>query len=118
MKQDMETFLELVLEVRIGELIRGGDDKRYEASGVCMKDDYLHIIFDNDQHLLRLKADWRQRGEEPVLLDLKGTGAGYEDITYQSSASRWYCLIEAAETKPGVYMPRVDEFDESFVFIE
>ena len=117
MKQDMATFLELVLEVRISELIRGGDDKRYEASGVCLKDDYLHIIFDDDPRLLRLKPDWRQQGEEPVLLDLKGTGAGYEDITYQSSANRWYCLIEAAETKPGVYMPRVDEFDESFAFI-
>jgi hypothetical protein len=51
-------------------------------------------------------------------LDLKGTGAGYEDITYQSSTNHWYCLIEAAETKSGVYMPRVDEFDESFNFIK
>ena len=117
MKQDTATLLELVLEVRISELIRGGDDKRYEASGVCMKDDYLHIIFDSDTRLLRLKPDLRQPGEKPVLLELKGTGAGYEDITYQSSANRWYCLIEAAETKSGVYMPRVDEFDESFAFI-
>ena len=101
MKQDTATFLELVLEVRIGELIRGGDDKRYEASGVCLKDDYLHIIFDSDTRLLRLKPDLRQPGEKPVLLELKGTGTGYEDITYQSSANRWYCLIEAAETKSG-----------------
>ncbi|MCU0628104.1 MAG: hypothetical protein MUE45_01255 [Methanoregulaceae archaeon] len=48
---------------------------------------------------------------------MKGTGAGYEDITYQSSTHRWYCLIEAAETKSGVLMPRVDAFDESFAFI-
>jgi hypothetical protein len=117
MKQDTATLLELVREVRIGELIRGGGHKRYEASGVCLKDDYLHIIFDDDPRLLRLKPDWRQQEEEPVLLDLKGTGAGYEDITYQSSSHRWYCLVEAAETKSGVYMPRVDEFDESFIFI-
>ena len=57
-------------------------------------------------------------GEEPVLLELKGTGAGYEDITYQSSTRRWYCLIEAAETESGVSMPRIDEFDESFAFIK
>ena len=67
---------------------------------------------------MRIRPDWHQTGEEPVLLELKGTGAGYEDITYQSSTRRWYCLIEAAETESGVSMPRVDEFDESFAFIK
>jgi hypothetical protein len=118
MKQDMATFLELVQEVRIGELLKGAGDKHYEASGIHLKDGYLHIIFDDDPRLLRIRLDWRHAGEVPVLLDLKGTGAGYEDITYQSSTNRWYCLIEAAETKSGVYMPRVDEFDESFAFIK
>lgn len=118
MKQETATFLELVLEVRIGELLKGAGDKRYEASGIYLKDDFLHIIFDNDPHLLRLKLDWHHVGVEPVLLDLNGTGAGYEDITYQSSTNRWYCLIEAAETRSGVFMPRIDEFDESFTFIK
>ncbi|MDD1696806.1 MAG: hypothetical protein LUQ36_00425 [Methanoregula sp.] len=118
MKQDTVTFLELVQEVRIGELLKGTCDTRYEASGVHLKDDYLHIIFDHDPRLLRLKLDWSHASEEPVLLDLHGTGAGYEDITYQSLTKRWYCLIEAAETKSGVYMPRVDEFDTSFAFIK
>jgi len=118
MKQDTVTFLELLHEVRIGELLKDAGDNRYEASGVHLKDGYLHIIFDNDPRLLRLKLDWQHAGEEPCLLDLKGTGAGYEDITYQPSTNRWYCLIEAAETKSGVYMPRVDAFDESFAFIK
>ena len=110
-------FLDLVQEVRIGELLKGDGDKRYEASGVCEKDGFLHIVFDNDPHLLRIRPDWHQAGENPALINLKGTAAGYEDITYQSSAGRWYCLIEAAETKSGVSMPRVDAFDESFAFI-
>ena len=118
MKQDDAMFLELIREVRIGELLKGDGDKRYEASGVCEKDGYLHIVFDDDPHLLRISADLSHAGEEPVLLDLKGTGSGYEDITYHSSAGRWYCLIEAAETKSGVFMPRVDAFDESFAFIK
>ena len=117
MKQDDAIFLDLVREVRIGELLKGDGDKRYEASGVCEKDGYLHIVFDNDPHLLRIRPDWHQAGEDPALLDLKGTATGYEDITYQSSTGRWYCLIEAAETKSGVSMPRVDVFDESFAFI-
>jgi len=117
MKQDDAMFLRLVREVRIGELLKGEGDKRYEASGVCEKDGYLHIVFDDDPHLLRIRADLSHAGEEPVLLDLKGTGSGYEDITYHSSAGCWYCLIEAAETKSGVSMPRVDAFDESFAFV-
>jgi hypothetical protein len=118
MKQDSATLLELVLEVRINELLKGAGDKRYEASGVYLKDDYLHIIFDDEPHLLRIRLDWQRAKEEPVLLELRDSGEGYEDITYHSSTNRWYCLIEAAETKSGIYMPRVDEFDESFTFIK
>lgn len=118
MKQDDAIFLDLVQEVRIDELLKGDGDKRYEASGVCLKDGWLHIVFDDDPHLLRIRTDWQQAGEKPALINLKGTADGYEDITYQSSSGRWYCLIEAAETKRGVSMPRVDEFDESFAFIK
>ena len=117
MKENGGTVLELVQEARISELLKDAGDKRYEASGVHLKDGYLHIIFDDNQSLLRIRADWWHVGAEPFFLDLKGTGDGYEDITYQPSTKRWYCLIEAAETKSGAYMPCIDEFDESFVFI-
>jgi hypothetical protein len=117
MKEDTETVLELVQETRIGELLKGAEKKHYEASGVHLKDGYLHIVFDDTSRLLRIRPDWHNAGEEPHLLELKGTGTGYEDITYQSSTCRWYCLIEAAETESGVSMPRVDEFDDSFGFI-
>jgi hypothetical protein len=117
MKPDANIVLELVQEARIGDLLKGASDKRYEASGVHLKDGYLHIVFDDEPTLLRLRADWLHAGEEPELLELKGAGSGYEDITYQSSTNRWYCLVEAAKTKSGNYMPRLDEFDESFAFI-
>ncbi|MCU0630713.1 MAG: hypothetical protein MUF37_06145 [Methanoregulaceae archaeon] len=113
-----EEFLELIQETKIRELLKDASRERYEASGVCLKDDYLHIIFDDSPLLLRLRRDWWCDGEGPSLLDLDGTGAGYEDITYQSSTSRWYLLIEAAKTDSGAFMPRVDEFDESFAFIK
>jgi hypothetical protein len=118
MKQDKATVLELVQEARISELLKGAGGKRYEASGIFLKDGWLHIVFDDTPRLLRIRPDWSQSGEEPILLDLKGTGSGYEDITYQPSASRWYCLIEAAERTSGVFMPRVDAFDESFAFMK
>jgi hypothetical protein len=118
MKPDSVTVLELVQEARISEFLKDPGDKRYEASGVHLKDGYFHIIFDDDPHLLRLRPDWLQADEAPELLDLQGTGAGYEDITFRSSTNCWYCLIEAAETKSGDTMPRLDEFDESFAFIK
>jgi len=62
MKQDTTMFLELVREVRISELLKGAGDERYEASGVCLKDGYLHIIFDDKPHLLRIRLDWLHGG--------------------------------------------------------
>ena len=112
------TFLELVQEARIRDLLEGAGEKRYEASGVYLKDGYLHVIFDDTPRLLRIRPDWLHAGEEPDLLDLRETGAGYEDITYQSSTDRWLCLIEAAETESGVYLPCIDEFDRSFAFMK
>jgi hypothetical protein len=117
MRQDEAAFLELVREARIGDLLKGSGGTGFEASGVHLKDGYLHIIFDDSSRLFRLRSDWWLNGEDPVFLDLKGTAAGYEDITYHPSTRRWYCLIEAAETKPGTLTPRVDEFDQTFVFI-
>ena len=64
--------------------------------------------------MLRLRPDWRQSAEPAVLLDLNGSSAGYEDLTYQPETKTWYCLIESVERKPGVFMPRIDEFDEAF----
>lgn len=116
MKQDTPAMLELVDEIAIKDLL-GGRGKRFEASGVAVKDGYLHIVFDDRPQLLRMPTDWRSAGEEPALLDLKDTMGGYEDIAFDAAGGLWYCLIEAAETGAGMLQPRVDEFDESFAFI-
>ena len=118
MKNDAAVELDLVREAKISDLFKASKDKRYEASGVHLKDGYLHIVFDNLPHIMLLRPDWYQATEEPNVLVLKGKGAGYEGITYQPETRRWYCLIEAAKKKSGKYMPRVDVFDETFGFIE
>ncbi|MDD1709455.1 MAG: hypothetical protein LUQ37_00935 [Methanoregulaceae archaeon] len=117
MNPDNGSFLELVYEARIGDLLKGSEKKHFEASGIYLKGGYLHIIFDDEPSLLRIRPNWLQIDEEPYLFPLKSTGAGYEDITFQSSTGRWLCLIEAVKTKSDVYMPLIDEFDESFSFI-
>ena len=76
MKRDTMTFLELVREVRIGELLKSSGDERYEASGVCLKDGYLHVIFDDNPHLLRLRADWHNAEEAACPTGFEGNGSG------------------------------------------
>jgi hypothetical protein len=115
---DQPVLLELVCESKISELLREETPNRYEASGVHFKDGYLYVVFDDAPHILRIRPDWTLGEEAPALIETQGEGIGYEDITYQPFEHRWYCLIEASETKPGHFKPRVDEYDESFRFIQ
>lgn len=117
MTQDTAIFLELVREVKISDLLHVPDKKRFEASGVYLKDNALHIIFDDNCCLLRVRPDWLCDGDAPSMVDLRGTATGYEDLTYHPSAGRWYCLIEATERKGGLLMPRIDIFDEGFSYL-
>jgi hypothetical protein len=110
--------LDLVRESKISELVKGGTRRRYEASGVHFKDGYLYVVFDDEPNVLRIRPDWDASGEAPTLIDTHMRTTGYEDITYQPFEKRWYCLIEASETRTSGFKPRIDEFDESFRFID
>lgn len=118
MKQDTTFSLELVQEVKIGDLLRDTEKRRYEASGVFLRDGALHVIFDDNCCLLRARPDWLTDGDAPSMLDLIGTATGYEDLTYHPSARRWYCLIEGTERKKDLIMPRIDVFDDTFAYIK
>jgi hypothetical protein len=114
---DPPGLLELVCESKIGALLKGESRKRYEASGVHFKDGYLYVVFDDAPHILRIRPDWSASDEAPTLIETHVPTTGYEDITYQLFEKRWYCLIEASETRPGHFKPLIDEFDASFHFI-
>lgn len=118
MNQDTDISLELVQEVKIGDLLRDTGKKRYEASGVYLKDGALHIVFDDNCCLLRVRPDWLTEGDVPSMVELKGTATGYEDLTYHPSAGCWYCLIEATKQKGGLLMPRIDVFNEEFSYLQ
>jgi hypothetical protein len=109
--------LELVWEAKIADLAEGGE-RRYEASGVRFKGGYLHIVCDDGPYIVRTRVKGGAVQQEHTLIDLYGGGSGYEDVAYQPYERRWYCLIEAAETKSGLLKPRVEAFNEDFVFVE
>jgi hypothetical protein len=110
--------LELVGESKISDLLKKGTARRYEASGVHFKGGYLYVVFDDEPNILRIRPDWSTSDEGPALIETHVRTIGYEDITYQPFDQRWYCLIEASETRTGGFKPRIDEFDESFRFID
>jgi len=115
---DQPVLLELVGESKIADLLKGTRGQRYEASGVHFKDGYLYVVFDDAPNILRIRPDWSTSEEAPALIETHVRTTGYEDITYQPFEKRWYCLIEASETRPGRFRPLIDEFDESFQFID
>ncbi len=114
---DQPGVLELVREAKISELLSGRRDKRYEASGVHLKDGALHVVFDHAADILRISPEWDAGQEAPDLIETHVRTKGYEDITYLPAKERWYCLIEASETGAGDLKPGIDEFDASFRFV-
>jgi hypothetical protein len=110
--------LELVKEARLADLLVEVMDGQYEASGVHQHDGRLYIVFDNYPNIACLTADLTAPPESSVLIRQRGERIGYEDITFQSFQRRWYCLIEATEYEPDLYHSRIEEYDETFRFIE
>lgn len=115
----VEYRLDLLAEAKIKDLLKDIKGKRYEASGIQYKDDHLYIVLDNMPHPVRISKDLDTRSAINTLIKVNGgKGTGYEDITYDPLKKRWYCLIEADETKVGELKPRVDAYSETFDFIE
>jgi len=115
----MKYRLELLAEAKIKDLLKDVKIKRYEASGIQYKDDHFYIVLDNMPHPVRISKDLDALSDITTLIEVQGgKGSGYEDITYDPLNKRWYCLIEADETKCGKLKPRIDAYDETFEYIE
>ncbi len=115
----VEHRLELLTEAKLEDLLTDVKGKRYEASGIQHKDAHLYIVLDNMPHLIRITTDAGTTPEAATLIEVHGgEGSGYEDVTYEPVEKRWYCLIEADETRSGQLKPRVDAYDETFEFVE
>ena len=115
----LEHRLELLAEAKIKNLLKDTKVKRYEASGIQYKDGHVYIVLDNTPHPIRISKDLDAVSAVADLIKVHGgKGSGYEDITYDPFKKRWYCLIEADETKHGVLKPRIDAYNETFAFIE
>lgn len=118
MKHKDPTTLELVAEAKIDSLFDALIGDRLEASGVHCRDESLYIVFDNNPNIFRIDVSLKKLEHGVELFRQRGEGIGYEDLTYDPHGRRWYCLIEAEEFEPGIYKPRVEQFDDTFRFVE
>src|SRR5262245_18883072 len=106
--------LNLVRETKIRDLMTlARPTKRWEASGVLVKDGCYFVVFDDRTEIGRFSADC-QGNETNGLFGLAHADYGYEGITYNAAKQRFYLLVEARKHARGGYRAVVVEYDNDF----
>lgn len=112
---DMPT-LQLVRECKISELMSHHEPaKRWEASGVLVKDGHFFVVFDDRTAVARISDDLAPN-QENKLLGTAREVRGYEGITYNAATHRYYLLVEARKHADGCYQAIVIEYDDEFKY--
>jgi hypothetical protein len=117
-KQPRHPTLELVTEGKIREFLAGSADDRLEASGVCFRDGYFYVIFDNSPHVARLESSLTIGHPASILLRQRGESVGFEDITYHERERRFLVILEAVIFGDRCYKPLIEEYDDDFRYLE
>jgi hypothetical protein len=106
--------LSLVCERKIRDLLPLDQaTKRWEASGVLVKDGNYFVVFDDRTEIARLADDLVPNGTN-TLLGMAHVDFGYEGITYNTSKGRFYLLVEAREHADKCYKALIVEYDGDF----
>jgi hypothetical protein len=110
--------LKLVRERKICELIASAKPtKRWEASGVLVKDGHYFIVFDDRSEIARI-SDELQTNKANGLLGMAHGDFGYEGITYNPTKRRYYLLVEARKHADGFYRAAIVEYDDDFKYLK
>lgn len=83
----------------------------FEASGVVLDRSYCYIVLDNVRRVLRIAAHLRLKSPAHTWVGRFRQGEGYEAITYDRSAGRFYLMIEAQKHPDGTFKGAIDEYD-------
>lgn len=111
--------LRLVEEHALHELLGKKPSARLEASGVCVRDRFLYVVFDDSRDVAKIERRLRPGDRRHRLLRGRTHGIGFEDLTFHEGLGRFLCVVEAVERpkKPGRYRPLIEEYDESMRFV-
>jgi hypothetical protein len=104
----------LLQEAKISEILGGYVDPRLEASGVLAKDDVFYVIFDNLADIACIGSQLSPvAGDNRLIRQKYGHHRGFEDIAYDRWSNRYYVLIESLPRSGGLFMAKVQEYDEN-----
>jgi len=108
--------LKLVREEKLYKLLPGRKKKSpLEASGVAVVDGYAYVIFDS-LNLVGMVDPTLKKNPANRLIGCLSPGTGFEDITYDARAQRFYLIIEAEEDTDGKFRSFILEYDKDFRF--
>jgi hypothetical protein len=114
----MVSTLELVCERKIRDLIPdNGEAKRWEASGVLVKDRHYFVVFDDRPQIARISDDL-QPNNSNGLFGMSKADRGYEGITYNSTNQRYYMLVESRKQSSRCYNALIVEYDDEFKYLK
>jgi hypothetical protein len=110
--------LKLVCESKICDLIaRDQPTKRWEASGVLVKDRQYFVVFDDRTEIARFSDDLRPNNTNG-LFGMAHEVCGYEGITYNAAKERFYLLVESRKQVSGCYQATIVEYDAKFRYLK
>jgi hypothetical protein len=110
--------LELVYENKICNLLPCDQSaKRWEASGVLVRDGHYFVVFDDRTEIARFSADL-QPDATNGLFGMAHRVCGYEGITYNTAKRRYYLLVEARKQASGHYQASIVEYDDEFRYLK
>src|SRR5262245_18452625 len=110
--------LNLICESKICDLMAcDHPTKRWEASGVLVKDRNYFVVFDDRTEIACFSNDLEPNNTNG-LLDMAHADWGYEGITYNATKQRFYLLVEARKHASGCYKARIVEYDDELRFLK
>ena len=110
--------LNLVCESKLCDLLPCDPPaKRWEASGVLLKDRHYFVVFDDRTEIARVSDDL-QPNSTNGLFGIAHAVCGYEGITYNAAKGRYYLLVESRRQASGHYRALVVEYDDAFRFLK
>jgi hypothetical protein len=110
--------LKLVCESKICDLMPCDQlTKRWEASGVLVKDRHFFVVFDDRTEIARFSDDL-QPNSTNGLFGMAHAVCGYEGITYNAAKQRFYLLVESRKQTSGCYQASIVEYDDEFRYLK
>src|SRR4051812_15199423 len=110
--------LTLVREAKICDLMTCAKPiKRWEASGVLVKDGYCFVVFDDRTEVGRFTTDL-QRCDTNGLCGVAHADSGYEGIAYNAAKERFYLLVEGRKHAQGSYQAVIVEYDNELHYLK